>query len=102
MQRVRDSFFGARWHGRVPVGHLLWPDTLLYGTAINVSAAVVALLLFANDAPTLVTTAVDFAPLPYNLFLVAAVWKTTATTKEPWATGARIVALLWAAAVMII
>jgi hypothetical protein len=102
MQRVREGFFSARWHGNVQLGQLLWQDTILYGTAINVAAAVVALLLYASDAPVLIGTAIYFSPLPYNVYLVAAVWRTTAAAQEPWATGARILALLWFIAMMIV
>lgn len=102
MPPARDGFFGARWHGHVPLGRLLWPDMLLYGTAINVAAAVVALVLDVQGAPGPVATAAYLAPLPYNLFLLAAVWRRSADAREPWATGARVLALGWAIAVKII
>lgn len=102
MPPARDGFFGARWHGQVPLAQLLWPDMLLYGTAINVAAAVVALVLDVQGAPGPISMAVYLAPLPYNLFLLAAVWRRAADGKEPWATGARILALAWAVAVKII
>ena len=86
----------------MPLGQLLWQDMVLYGTAINIAAAIVALLLFAQDAPTALGVAVYFAPLPYNLFLFAAVWRSAAAADEPWATGARIVGLLWVTAAIIL
>ena len=89
------SFFRSRWRGHVPLGRLFWQDMLIYGTAINALAALVALLLFAWDAPTALGVVVYFAPLPYNLFLFAAVWKAAAMAKEPWSSAARISALLW-------
>ena len=94
-RRLPGSFFRSRWHGDVPLGRLFWQDMLIYGTAINAMAALMALLLFAWDTPTALGVAVYFAPLPYNLFLFAALWKSAAAAREPWASAARITGLLW-------
>lgn len=75
---------------------------LLYGTAINVAAAIVALVLFARDAPAAIGAAVFIAPLPYNLFLLVTTWRAAAGVREPWSTAARLAALLWLVAVTVI
>ena len=89
------SFFLPRWRGEVPLGQLLWQDAVIYGTAINIATTLVALLLFARDAPIAVATLVWFSPVPYNIFLFIAIWKTASAAAEPWATGARIAGLIW-------
>ena len=96
------AFFQSRWRGSVPLGRLLWQDMLVYGSTINVAAALLALLLFVWDAPMALAATVHFAPLPYNLFLFAAVWKSAAAAEEPWASTARIAGLLWLIAATII
>jgi hypothetical protein len=75
---------------------------LIYGTTINVVAALLGMLLFAGNAPTALAAAVYFAPLPYNLFLFAAVWRSAAHAAEPWASTARIAGILWLIATTII
>jgi hypothetical protein len=101
-RRFPASFFLSRWHGLVPPGQLLWKDMLIYGTTINVATALLGLLLFASDAPTALAATVYFAPLPYNLFLFAALWKSAAVAEEPWALLTRVAALLWLVAVTVI
>ena len=86
----------------MPLGRLLWQDMLVYGSTINVAATLLSLLLLAWGAPTALAVTVHFAPLPYNLFLFAAVWKSAAGAEEPWVSIARIVALLWLIASIII
>jgi hypothetical protein len=81
---------------------VLWIDMLVYGTAINVASGLAALALFANAAPTAVAAAVHFAPLPYNLFLVVAVWKAADATREQSASIARVVSLAWLVASIVI
>ena len=72
----RGRFFTARWNGTVPLERLFWRDALLIGTAINIVTTVASLALFAAKAPAAVALAVYLAPIPYNLFLAFAVWRT--------------------------
>jgi hypothetical protein len=94
-RRFPVPFFESRWRGSVPLGHLFWQDMLVYGTAINVVSALLASVLFAQDAPTTLAATIYFAPLPYNVFLFAALWKSAADADEPWASAARVAGLLW-------
>jgi hypothetical protein len=76
----RRGFFGARWHGEVPMGTLLWRDLFGVGTLLNVAASVAALILAAQGVPTAVAAALHFAPVPYNAFLLAAVQRSPQRT----------------------
>ncbi len=67
-----DNFFSRRWRGEVPLSTLFWRDMLGVGTVINLTGTVAALILAAQDALTAIVVVVHFAPLPYNLFLFAA------------------------------
>lgn len=52
---------------------VLWRDMFAVGTAVNVLATFIALMAASRGAPTWLAAAIHFAPLPYNLFLLAAV-----------------------------
>ncbi|MDP3085359.1 MAG: hypothetical protein Q8N44_16950 [Rubrivivax sp.] len=69
------GFFAARWQGQVGLPRLFWRDMLLVGSMANLGLSFVALMLVAKGVSTAIAVAVHFAPLPYNLFLFAAVWR---------------------------
>jgi len=79
----------------VPIGRVFWLDMLVYGTAINVVTTIAALLLFTTKAPTALAAVIYFSPVPYNLFLLIAVWRSATKAPEPTATAARAFGLLW-------
>ncbi len=67
------AFFARRWHGDVPLRTILWRDMLAVGTTVNLLATFAALITASQGAPTWAAAALHFSPLPYNLFLFAAV-----------------------------
>ena len=69
------GFFASRWRGQVPLGRLLWRDMLAVGSLVNLVASLFALALAAKSAPLGLAAALHLAPLPYNAFLLAAVWR---------------------------
>jgi hypothetical protein len=91
-----SGFFSGRWYGEVPVRELFWRDMVLVGTLINILFTGVALAMAASDLPIALAAAVHFAPLPYNLFLVAAMWRLPASVVHRWA------ALVWLAFVTLV
>ena len=82
------GFFRARWRSQVPMRVLFWRDMVLLGTLINVLFTGAALAIAASDLSMVLAAAVHFAPLPYNLFLVAAVWRLPASAAHRWASVA--------------
>ncbi|WP_246135802.1 hypothetical protein [Mesorhizobium intechi] len=70
------SFFRSRWLGQVPIERLFWLDMLLVGTGISIASSIVALILLVLKMPLGLVLAVHFAPVPYNIFLTIAVWRT--------------------------
>ncbi|MCZ8547265.1 hypothetical protein OOJ09_24005 [Mesorhizobium qingshengii] len=70
------DFFRSRWLGQVPLDRLFWRDMVLVGTAISIASSVAALILLALKQPLEAVLAVHFAPVPYNIFLMSAVWRT--------------------------
>lgn len=82
MNEPAPGFFVARWRGEVPLARLFWRDTVVVGTLANLAASLVALVLLTRDAPLAVVAGLHFAPLPYNCFLFAAIWR--AGAHAPW------------------
>ncbi|WP_217578855.1 hypothetical protein [Mesorhizobium sp. GbtcB19] len=70
------GFFRARWRGEAPLDRLFWRDMLLVGTAISIASSALALVLLGLKLPLWLVLAVHFLPVPYNIFLTIAVWRT--------------------------
>ncbi|MDH4390707.1 MAG: hypothetical protein QE285_04700 [Aquabacterium sp.] len=92
-----SSFFTRRWRGQVPMRTLFWRDMLGVGTAVNVVATFAGLIMASQGAATWVAVAIHFAPLPYNLFLCAAVHRV-----KPRSGAAGVVALVWLAVMILV
>jgi hypothetical protein len=90
MGRLIHGFFRSRWRGEGPLSRLLWRDTQLVGTLLNLASLIVTLVLMKSGAPAAVVALVHFSMLPYNLFLVAAVWRVAERRVWP-----RFGSLLW-------
>jgi hypothetical protein len=74
------GFFSRRWRGDVPLSRVLWLDMLGIGTFINLLASLAALILLSQKLDPRIAVALHFAPLPYNLFLFMAVWRSPQRT----------------------
>ena len=86
------DYFRMRWNGGLPLATLFWRDMVVIGTAVNLVTTLAAVLLLALEAPTPLAVAVHFAPLPWNIFLFASVWRATARLRPvaafAWQSGA--------------
>ncbi len=89
------SFFRLRWQGAVPLSRLFWRDLVVVGTAISVTSSVVALVLLGLKMPLAMVLAMHFAPVPYNLFLTLAVWRTAEKFPSAKAWMTTLGAALW-------
>lgn len=76
---------------------VLWRDMLAVGTAVNVLATCVALVAVSQGSPTWAAAVLHFAPLPYNLFLFAAVGRVS-----PRSRAAMLLATAWLCVVTIV
>lgn len=89
-QQRNRNWFVRRWRAEVPVRQLLWWDMLGVGTLVNLSASLLALALVSQGVSPVLGAALHFAPLPYNLFLFRALYR------SPGRTGpAMLVGFLW-------
>jgi hypothetical protein len=91
-----SHFLVSRWRREVTQGVLFWRDLVLVGTLINVMFTMVALIIAATSKNMALAAAVHFTPLPYNLFLVAALWRLPAAGVFRWAS------LAWLALVTLV
>ena len=96
------AFFTSRWRGEAPLAIVFWRDMIFVSTALNVLLGVLALALYAADAPTAVVLAVFFALFPWNLFLVLAVWRSAARANSSVAVLTRTAAAAWLVVVTMI
>lgn len=90
-----SAFFSSRLRGGVPLETVFWRDMLLAGSSVNVAATAAALALFAAQFPAWLALAVNFLPVPYNAFLLIAVWKAAEREKGPSAATANVTGALW-------
>lgn len=89
------GYFGRRWHAQVAWQTLFWRDMVLVATVANLFMGFLALVLMSQKVEVVWVLAVHFALLPYNLFLLAAVWRWSAlSSKVKWAAGAWFVMTL--------
>ncbi|MBZ9988786.1 hypothetical protein LB572_16935 [Mesorhizobium sp. BH1-1-5] len=70
------DFFRTRWRGEVPPDRLFWRDMLIVGTFLSIASSALALILLGLKLPLWLVLAVHFLPVPYNIFLTIAVWRT--------------------------
>ncbi|MBW8371470.1 MAG: hypothetical protein K0M66_10945 [Thiobacillus sp.] len=91
------NYFSRRWHGQVPLAVLLWRDMLGVGTVVNLIVTILALTAIIRGAHAGLAVALHFAPMPYNLFLFAAIWRAPDRN-----TFTSIVAAGWLAVVTLI
>lgn len=91
------GFLGRRWRGQAPLGVLYWRDMLAVGSFINLLTGFTALMLAAQDVDLRLAAVVHFASVPYNAFLVAALWRTPGRSQVMVWTSA-----VWMAAMTLI
>lgn len=96
-QRHSQSFFARRWRGEVPMHTVLWRDMFVVGTAVNVLTTFVALMAASQGAPSWAAVVIHFTPLPYSIFLFAAVGR--ASPRSRLATG---LSMAWLAIMTIV
>jgi hypothetical protein len=89
------SFFRSRWHGAVSLDRLFWRDMIVVGTAINIASSVAALIMLGLKLPLAPVLAVHFSPVPYNIFLTLAVWRTAEKAGGAKASAMMLGSALW-------
>jgi len=99
---VFADFFRLRWQGRVPLERLFWRDMLLVATLISAVSTGLALTLLALKLPLWLVMAVHLAPVPYNIFLTLAVWRTAEKVGGLGAWLTMLGSALWLVATVVV
>lgn len=88
------------WAGRMPLPRAFWEFAIFYGFVLNLFTTVGCFALLAMDVPAAIAMTVFFLALPYNLFVLVAVWRSAARYPGPphWANAARVAVTLWVVA----
>lgn len=88
--------------GDVPLARVFLHDMLMIGTIVNIVTGGSALIAYASDLPGWLALAIFLLPLPYNVALCISVWRSAARHPSGWSDLARLGALLWLLAVVVI
>lgn len=71
------AFFSRRWHGAVSLHRLFWWDMVAIATLLNAIVGIVSLIMLTRGLAGGAWLALHLLLLPYNLFLVVAIWRRT-------------------------
>ena len=85
------------WAGQVPLGQAFWHYAVGYGLLINLVTSLAFLALIARDANTTLIALAFALPLPYNVIVTVAVWRSANFYPGPktWADLARVGTVIW-------
>ncbi|WFP64387.1 hypothetical protein [Mesorhizobium sp. WSM4904] len=100
--REAAGFLRMRWQGQAPLDRLFWRDMLLAGTAINIASSGAALVLLGLKLPLWLVLTVHFLPVPCNIFLSLAVWRTAERTGGFKAQLMMLGSALWLIATVVV
>jgi hypothetical protein len=86
------------WRGEVGLARVFWDYAIIYGSLANLITTAAAFAALTADLPVWLAVAIFFLPLPYNVLIVVAVWRSAGRYAGPpmWATLARIAIIVWA------
>lgn len=69
------AFFRQRWNGAISRQRLFWWDILSVATLLNAALGMLSLILLTRGMEGGTWLLLHLLLLPYNLFLVAALWR---------------------------
>jgi hypothetical protein len=85
------------WGGDVPLNEAFWSYAVWYGVLLNFTVSVLFMFLLAADAGAPLLLPVFLLPIPYNVFVIVAVWRSADRYPGPrkWADLARFGTVIW-------
>ena len=86
------------WRGEESLARTFWLYAIFYGTLANILATVGTFAAVAANAPVWLALMCHLLPLPYNIFIAFAVWRSAELFRGPheWAMLARAAVIVWA------
>jgi hypothetical protein len=99
LERTR-SRLAVLWAGEVPLGEVFWTYAVAGGLLVNAIGTILYLWALSAGASLLFIYLPMAAPIPYNIFMLIAVWRSAARYAGPRerADLARAAIILWTAA----
>ena len=90
----------ALWRGQVPLEIAFWRYAVIYGLFLNVTTSLMFMALTAAHVGTAILIAAFLLPVPYNILVIVAVWRSADRCREPgkWVEWARFGTVFWMAA----
>jgi len=85
------------WAGDLPLAEAVWEYAVWYGVLLNFATSVLFLAFMVNQAGPVMLFLVFLLPIPYNLLVVVAVWRSAGRYQGPrkWADLARFGTVIW-------
>jgi hypothetical protein len=91
------------WAGEVPLARTFWEYAIVYGLLVNLLATIASFALLTEDASGVSALVLFLLPVPYNVLVMVAVWRSAARYPGPpvWADLARAAVVVWTLAALI-
>ncbi len=85
------------WAGDLPLGEAFWWYAVGYGLVLNLVTSLLFLVMLVKGASTTALVLSFLLPVPYNLLVLVAVWRSAGRYLGPrkWADLARAGTLVW-------
>jgi hypothetical protein len=86
------------WRGEIGMARVFWEYAIAFGTLANLITTGLAFATYLTTGSALLAVIVFLLPLPYNVLIVVAVWRSANRYRgrPVWATLARIGVVAWA------
>lgn len=90
-QRVK-----ALWRGNIPLDIVFWQFAVIYGLVLNAATSFLFMALLVNEASYLWLVPAFLLPIPYNILIIVAVWRSAARYEGPrqWVDWSRFATVL--------
>ena len=85
------------WRGEHDLHDTFWRYTIMYGLLVNIVTSIAFVTLVTGGHPAMASIVGYGFSLPYNIFVVVAVWRSASRYQGMQTTSAfmRVVAILW-------
>ena len=85
------------WAGERPLQHVFWHYAVGYGLLVNLATHLVLLAVLLNDAGLALAVVAFALPIPYNVFVAVAVWRSADRYQgsKSWADVACVATVIW-------
>ncbi len=96
-REMSARFVKQLWTGAFPLGQAFWQYAVAYGLSLNLVTTLAFFALLLNDANMVLVVLGFVSPVPYNIFMVVAVWRSADRYRGPkrWAELARVGTVIW-------